>query len=220
MNFTRSSQGVLRSALWGQRRDGDRGPQERLVTRSARGKEDSFIFAGGIIMIANRDMLNIPEWQAIGTRISNQHLQASDSEMRALMRYVALKGYEHDGREPEPAECSTVREYIIEQAASLHIGLDMRLLVNSFNDYLQWQEADAAVRWTDLVASRLRMRPVRIQAEVSGMSRADRKRKEQQVVREILQTTDVPAEQVRLWTELTQKSQSAFYRRKVEVEQG
>ena len=214
------AQGVLRSALWGQRRDGDRGPQERLVTWNAHGKQDSFIFAGGIVLLANRDMLNVPEWQAIGTRIPNQHLQASDSEMRALMRYVALKGYEHDGRELEPAECGAVCEFIIEQAASLHIGLDMRLLVNSFNDYLQWQECDAAVHWTDLVASRLRKRPARLKAEVSRLSRADRKRKEQRVVREILRATDVPAEQVRLWAERTEKSQSAFYRRRAEVEEG
>src|SRR3954452_18184811 len=50
----RGAQGVLRSALWGQRKDGGRGPMERTVTWSTAFTEHSFVFTGGIIMLANK----------------------------------------------------------------------------------------------------------------------------------------------------------------------
>jgi hypothetical protein len=137
--------------------------------------------------------------------------------MRALMRYVSMKGYELDGRTMEPAECLAVCEYMIEQSLSLHYALDMRLLVNSFHDYLQWQYGDAACHWSDLVATRLRKRPVILKAEVSRLSRAERKQQEQRIVREIIDATASPTERLAIWVERTNKSPAAFYRRLKEV---
>jgi hypothetical protein len=69
----RGAQGVLRSALWGQRVDGDRGPQERLVTWSTYRMEHSCLFTGKIIMIANKPLADLPELNAIKTRIASMH---------------------------------------------------------------------------------------------------------------------------------------------------
>jgi hypothetical protein len=55
----KNAQGVLRSALWGQRADKGRGPMERWVTWGSTGRrprELRFLFTGGIIMDANRDL--------------------------------------------------------------------------------------------------------------------------------------------------------------------
>jgi hypothetical protein len=213
----KGAQGVLRSALWGQRRDGDRGPAERLVTWSTYKMEHSFVFTGGVIMISNRPMADMPELQAVKTRITVMHLHASDSEVRALMRAVALRGYEHEGRTLDPADCLKVCEYLIEQSLSLHRSLDMRLLITSFCDYLQWEEGDACCHWRDLVGARVRERPTHFVAEVSGATRAERKRQEQDIAREIMEATSDREERRRLWEQRTGKSEKALYRRMAEA---
>jgi hypothetical protein len=216
----RGAQGVLRSALWGQRRDGDTGPVERLVTWSTSLMLHSFIFTGGIIMTSNRPLHDLPELNAVKTRIAVMHLQASDPELRALMRSVALRGYEHEGRQLGPAKCCEIAEYIIEQSISLHRSLDMRLLTNSFQDYLLWEEGESACHWRDLVASRLRERPTAFREEVAVGSREGRKQQELQIVREIMALTEDRQERLRLWQERTGKSQAALYRRLGELEAG
>jgi hypothetical protein len=211
----RGAQGVLRSALWGQRRDGDTGPMERPVTWSTYRMEHSFIFTGGIIMIANRPVDDVPELNAIKTRIAVVHLQASDAEMRALMRSVSAAGFDHEGERLDPAECLEVCEYVIDQSVSLHRPLDMRLLVNSFRDYIQWRECDSGVHWRDLVATRLRERPAFFREAVAVGSRATRKADELEFAREIQGL----GRQARLdaWAARTGKSEKALYRRLAEL---
>lgn len=214
----RGAQGVLRSALWGQRRDGDKGPMERPVTWTTFRMEHSFIFTGGIIMISNRPLDDIPELNAVKTRIAVVHLQASDPELRALMRCVAARGFEHEGKRVTPPECLEICEFIIEQSLSLHRALDMRLLVNSFEDYLQWQESDAGCHWRDLVAARLRERPTWFQEAVAVGGRAVRKEQELEIAREI---KDLPREErMRVWSERTGgKSEPTLYRRLEELQE-
>jgi hypothetical protein len=207
----KGAQGVLRSALWGQRRDGGRGPMERPVTWTTHVMEHSFVFTGGIIMLANRPLGLLPELDAIRTRISVLHLQATDQEMRALMRKVALAGFEHEGKRLATEECLEVCDYVIAQSKSLHSQLNMRVLVNSFQDYLQWQEGDAGCHWHDAVAARLRERPTWFCREVSLGSRATKKQQELEIVRQI---KDLDRdERLQVWVEQTSKSESALYRR-------
>src|SRR5205823_5146128 len=97
MTRDRGAQGVLRSALWGQRKDHGTEPWERLVTWSTWRKEHSFFFAGGIIMVANRPLDDWPELEAVKTRIACMQLHASDHELAALMRTISLSGSERDG---------------------------------------------------------------------------------------------------------------------------
>lgn len=213
----RNAQGVLRSALWAQRKKGSVGPLERLMTWTTAKHDMSFIFTGGIVMIGNQPIDDVPVLRAVKTRIACLHLEVTAEELRALMREVARKGYEYRGIRMEPAACQQVCEFLIEQSLTLTRSLDMRLLINSFHDRLQWEERDAACHWKDLVATRLRERPATSTNGLKVGSQKARKQSERAIVEEILNTSKDPQEQVRLWGERTGKSQAAWYRRRAEV---
>jgi hypothetical protein len=216
----RGAQGVLRSALWGQRLENEKGPMERQVTWTTYLMEHSFTFTGGVVMIANRPLDGVPELDAVRTRIAVMHLQASDPELRALMRSVSLRGFEADGKQLQPAECIDVCEYIIDQSFALHRQLDMRVLVNSFGDRLQWECHDAGCHWRDLVAARLRERPTAFREAVIIGGRLSHKEQEVEIARQIAQTTRDRAERLRRWRERTGKSQQTLYRRLKEAGEG
>src|SRR5262249_24617650 len=156
------AQGVLRSALWGQRADGGRGPMERWVTWGSSGKrprEWRFLFTGGLIMTANRDLDSVsPELAAVKTRIAYLAMAPSDQEGRARLRRRAGRGGDADGRHRDPHECHDLSEYLIAQSAALQRRPDLRLLENFYADYLLWREGLALCDWHDLVAPRLRER--------------------------------------------------------------
>ena len=107
---------------------------------------------------------------------------------------------------------------MIEQSLSLGRALDMRLLIHCFNDRLQWEEADAACHWQDLVAARLRERPTTFRHQVKCVGREGRKRRERAIAAEILAATQDRRERMRLWAERTGKSEAAWYRRLAEME--
>jgi hypothetical protein len=242
--FTQSNaKGVLRSALWGQRADGGRGPMERWVTWGSSGKrprEWRVLFSGGLIMSANKDLDSAsPELAAVKTRIAYLMLAPSDAEVRALLRHLASKGWDADGRHMDPAECLDVCDYLVSQSSALQRRLDLRLMENCYSDYLLWREGYALCHWHDLVATRLRERTTYFRREVetagpsqlpgpAGLVEAARargaRRREQhraesiRVAREVLAATDVPAEQQRLWAERTGgASVASFYRWRDEV---
>jgi hypothetical protein len=152
----KDAQGVLRSATWSQRTK--EGRQKRVVTwATARGVE-SFVFDGGIIMISNRPLDDLPELRAIQTRISYLELVVSEEEIAALMRKVAGAGFHHRQQVMTPEECLTVCDFLIAQSKSLLCHLAMRLLDNSFRDYLQHREGYSVSDWKALVSARLQGR--------------------------------------------------------------
>ena len=64
------ARGVLRSALWSQGHSEHDGPSERLVTWTTFAMEHQFVFTGGLIMTANRPFSDVPELDAVKTRIA------------------------------------------------------------------------------------------------------------------------------------------------------
>src|SRR5262249_40940256 len=82
--------GVLRSALWSQCTEK---PMKREITWSAYKITIRFVFTGGIILIANRDLKTIPELAVLASRINVLQLVVTFPEIAALMRSVALEGY-------------------------------------------------------------------------------------------------------------------------------
>jgi len=149
----KDAQGILRSACWGQR--GDDGRQRKLVSWVTAKGVESTVFQGGIIMLSNRPLDDMPELKAIRTRISHLHLEVSDAEIAAQMRRLARKGYTHDGKTMTADEAETVCEFVILESQNKLCHLDMRLMDNAFRDYLQWREGHAACHWQTLVATRL-----------------------------------------------------------------
>ena len=149
----KDGQGIIRSACWGQK--GDDGRQKRTITwATARGVE-SIVFQGGLIMLSNRPLDDLPELKAIKTRISHLHLEVPDQEIAAQMRRLAKQGYRHGEQEMTPDECETICDFVVLESQSKLCHLDMRLLDNAFRDYLQWREGHSATHWQTLVATRL-----------------------------------------------------------------
>jgi hypothetical protein len=104
----KNSFGVLRSALWGQTNES--GLQERPVTWQTARLRDEFIFTGGIILLANCRLDDIPQLRAIKTRIACLRFSPSFEEIAALMRHIATKGHRLGRYQLPPEDCLEVAE--------------------------------------------------------------------------------------------------------------
>jgi hypothetical protein len=196
--------GVLRSALWSQSR---KRPPEREVSWTAHKTDIRFYFTGGIILIANGSLDELPELRALKTRIVALHLVPTFEEMAALMRSVAIKGFSYGEDYVSPRECLEVAEYIIDRMRSLARSLDMRLYVNGVKDYLQHKTGHSHTDWQDLIETRLK------ETTVLRERRADKKAKEAVIAKEISEMEIPPVERLNLWKERTGKSERAYWRR-------
>lgn len=211
------ARGVLRSALWSQSGKDVRLPQERLVTWTTFKMEHQFVFTGGIIMTANRPFPPVPELDAVKTRIAYMQLVVSDNELIALMRKVSAGGFRVGGVGMGPGECLEVCEYLVDQARGLNRQLDMRILVNGFKDYLQWRECESGCHWRDMVATRLKERPIAVEEAKTFTERDAQKQSELEIAREVAAATADRQERFRLWKEKTGKSEPTLYRRLEEL---
>jgi hypothetical protein len=203
--------GVLRSALWGTRPGRD-GRMERLITWNAKGSSDDAIFSGGVILTSNRRLAEFPELKALKTRISSMNLDISDPEIMALMRSLAAEGWPKGNIELGPDQCLEVVEFIIAEAARTNGRLNVRLMVNGYQDRIQYEDLDTGCDWRDLVASRIRERPtVTRDIEPIGI-RSQKKARQLAIAREVANL--VPEERLRVWQQETgDLSQATLYRR-------
>jgi hypothetical protein len=196
--------GVLRSALWSQSR---KRPPEREVSWTAFNTNIRFVFTGGVILIANRSLDELPELRALKTRIAALQLVATFNEIAALMRSVAVQGFTYGQDYLTPRECLTVAEYVIDRMRSLARSLDMRVYVNGVKDYLQHKTGHSHTDWQDLIETRLK--------ETTSLRerRVDRTAREAGIAREISEMEIPPQERLKLWRERTGKSDRAYWRR-------
>jgi hypothetical protein len=208
----RDAQGVLRSALWSQ------SDRDRLVTWTTSAGEQRVTFRGGIIMLANRSLGDLPELRALASRIAVHKLDVSDAEMSWHMRRIARNGWSRYQHKLEAAQCSEVCEYVITECRQAGCSLDLRLLDNACTDYLLWEAGNAHLHWKDLVTTRVQQAAAHFRHEVSTLSREERKAQERDLVRQILMETADPQERERFWEQRSGKRKSAFYSRKREVE--
>jgi hypothetical protein len=212
----RDAQGVLRSALWAQ-------PEHprRVTWTTATGGEEQFVFSGGLIILANRPLADLPELHALATRISVLHLEVSDAEVAAKMRELAAKGYGRDGKQLlEAGQCSVIAEYLIEECRKSGCQLDLRLLDKSYFDYLQWEADHSSCGWQDLVSSNVHEAANHFRSEVNTLSREERRTARRKTLRLILAQTADPEMQLKLYVEQTGASRADFFRRKGEVGSG
>jgi hypothetical protein len=209
----KDAQGVLRSALWSQR-DED-GKLKRVVTWGTSRGIESIVFTGGIIMLSNRPLTDMPELRAIRTRISHLHLQATDQEIAALMRKIACKGFQHGEQSMTTDECQTICEYLIAESQTKLAQLDLRLLDNAFRDYLQWREGHSATHWQTLVATRLDGRQDEIVSSPRGRQQDEDLRSLQMVLTQYSTTLAAQTE----WCRIRGKSRASFFRYKRVLEE-
>jgi hypothetical protein len=203
--------GVLRSALWSQSR---KRPMEREISWTAFRTDIRFVFTGGIILIANKQLETLPELAALATRITVLQLVATFAEVAALMRSVALQGFTFGQDFVTPNECMEVAEHVIDRMRSLARPLDMRVFVNGVKDYLQCKTGHSDTDWKDLIETRLRRTTVLRERRVVVMSR------EASIAYELSQMDISSAERMRLWKEKTGKSARAYWRRLKDLEGG
>jgi hypothetical protein len=209
------AQGVLRSALWCQPDD------EREVTwTTASEGEQRFVFMGGIIMLANRPLANLPELRALATRIAVVDLDISDGEMAAQIRRIAQGGFSRGKHKLGAEQCQVVAEYLIGECKRASCPLDMRLFDNACLDYLQWDAHHSACHWHDLVANRVGQNATHFRHELTNLPREEELAADRELVREICRATSDAQERVRVWHERTGHSPATFYRRKKEVDLG
>ena len=210
----KDAQGIIRSACWGQR--GEDGRQKRVITWTTAKGVESTVFVGGIIMLSNRALEDMPELRAIKTRISHLHLEVSDSEIAAQMRRLSKQGYKHSDQEMTADECETVCEFVILESQSKLCHLDMRLLDNAFRDYLQWRGKHSNCHWQTLVATRLDGR----KDELAVCCPKDRQQDEdlRSLEAVLAQFPTTLAAQVE-WCKLRRKSRASFFRYKRALEE-
>jgi hypothetical protein len=210
------AQGVLRSALWAQP------GHDRVVTwTTATDGPVRFVFRGGLILISNRPLADLPELRALATRIEVHRLEITDAELTALMRDLAAKGHRvQDKLVIAPEECMKVTEYLLKECRSAGCPLDLRLQQKAFQTYLQFAGDCSVSHWEDLIAASVREATCHFRHEVNTSSPEAKKAKRRNVVREIVGTVADAKEQERLFTEKTGASRADFFRRKREVESG
>ncbi len=202
--------GVLRSACWAQRSQKGKQHPERIITWRAFKTKLEITFTGGIILIQNCPLHELPELRALKTRISHQHLQPKHEEIIAKMRAIALQGYEHGDHSLTKTECGTVCQYVIDKCKEHERNPDLRMLLHGFHDFLQNKAGHAETDWKDLIDSRLKEQVIRPE-HVGG--RAAQTAREQAIAVEIAGMNISGKEKVKLWTERTGKSGRAYHRR-------
>jgi hypothetical protein len=210
------AQGVLRSALWAQP------GHDRVITwTTAMEGSVRVTFRGGLILISNRPMADLPELRALATRIEVHRLEVTDIELQALMRKLAEQGYRQGAKVVMTAEaCLEVTEYLIAECRAAGCPLDLRLQQKSFQTYLQWESDWSTCHWKDLVAASVRQATQHFRQEANVVSREERRKKRRNVLRAICSEMDDVKEQERRYTEQTGFARADFFRRKHEISTG
>lgn len=210
------AQGVLRSALWAQP------GQERIVNwvTSVEGAEP-FAFRGGIILISNKPMSDLPELRALATRIEVYRLELTAAELEAKVRQLADQGYRRDGKLLiEPTQAIEITEHVLAECLTAGCRLDLRLQQKAFQTYLQWAADLAQTHWKDLVTASVHQAMQCFRHEANTLSIEDKRAWRRQVVREILATIREPEKQFEAYKQRTGTERADYYRRKREVESG
>lgn len=210
------AQGVLRSALWAQP-----GHERAITWTTATDGAQRFVFRGGLILISNRPLADLPELRALATRIEVHRLDVSDAELEALMRKLASQGYRlQDKLVIDPQNCLAVTEHLLRECRAAGCPLDLRLQQKSFQTFLQWESDFSDCHWRDLVAASVREATHHFRHETNTMPRETRRAQRRNILRAILSQAADAKEQERLYTEQTGASRADFFRRKREVETG
>lgn len=208
------AQGVLRSALWAQP------GHERVVTwTTATDGAQRFAFRGGLILISNRPLADLPELRALATRIEVYRLEVTDDELAALMRDLARKGYRlHDNVGIGPEECLQVTEFLLKECRATGCPLDLRLQQKAFRTYLQYAADCSVAHWEDLVAASVREATCHFRHEPNTASPEVRKARRRNVIRDLIAAGDDAKKQEEEYMKRTGSSRADFFRRKREVQ--
>ena len=210
------AQGVLRSALWAQP-----GHDRKITWTTATEGVRQFIFRGGLIMISNRRLADLPELRALATRIEVHRFDATEAELVAFMRRLASQGYkQNDKLVLEPEKCIEVTEHLLNECRKAGCPLDLRLQQKSLLTYLQWQMDNSTCHWHDLLAASVREATCHFRHEANPLSAEAKKARKRNMLRKIMSQTDDPKDQEKRYKAQTGAGHADFYRRKGEIISG
>lgn len=199
--------GLLRSALYSQSKAK---PMVRPVTyRTARGSYE-FDFTGSICVINNAPILyDIPELQAIATRVKILNINLEDNEILALAKKLCLDGYKYGTDKMSPEDCWRVYKEFTAQIKAKKQPLNLRVLNHCFKDYILKQiHPDLPHTWQQMVATRIQSETPKYQG---------RKEKAAELKYTALAIRNDPkhrkaSQQVAEWTKRTGMNKAQYYR--------
>jgi hypothetical protein len=214
LTLDRDAQGILRTAMHAQP-----GSERKVTWTTATKGEEYFVFTGGIIILANRKLADLPELNALSTRIPVMHLDVTEAELEARMRDIARQGFVQEGKTVLDAQqCGVITEYIIDASRKAGRPLHLRQLTKGYLDYLLWDQDHSTCDWRDLITSNIREDSHGLQHMIDTSSREDRKAARRHTVKQILLKIADPAEQLKEYMKITGKSRADYYRRKAELD--
>lgn len=205
---------ILMAATWGKP---GTGRTVSYVKAGQAGQSSTFTFSGGIIMLSNIPLRSRYAQQALESRVDVQQFDPSQEELFAFVRDHYLDGYHAERGEHSLSgdECAVVIDHVIAQCCLNSSRFDLRKIVKAFAQFAQWRNGDAESDWRDSVASTVvgHTSDIRHTLVAGDEQRAE----DLATLSSILDTTDDPKEQVRLWEQRTGLSRRTFYRRKGEL---
>ncbi len=217
--------------------DPNTGEERRIVTK-ARAKSTTgsqqFEFKGKLIFDSNVPVGNKPTLQAVQDRMVVNHFSPHDSELGAVLLYLARLEERDPGdqytlirlnpRDWKYWEKTTVKErvevaqHIIGESTVHKRPLTLRILTSTIRYFVDQRDNDLQTDWRDVVAKDITQFDVQF-AHTKPPSRKDRLEKDREELQILLEdheemggTTEKRAIQ-ELWMELTGKNQRQFFRR-------
>ena len=122
--------------------------QPRIVPYAREGKKMSVTVTGCCFVMTNED--RVPT--GFASRITPLEFAPTQEQIAALMRDIASRKVKREKWELSASECTEVAEFLIPEASTLKVQLDLRdLIEKSLPDYALWKAGLARVHWKDLV---------------------------------------------------------------------
>jgi hypothetical protein len=174
--------------------------------------------SGGLICISNLELHDDHLLEAFKSRVHVFNPDPTNQHIGALMLEIAEQGWPVQQPTISPKQCGEIARFVIAEMLRAGIRFDLRLLVNkAFPLYQQVIDGEADSHWQDLLRASIKQQLIPVQYPAGApMTRAERKKNELEIVKDILHTYATREERVKAWCERTGKSQSAFYRAKAE----
>lgn len=133
--------GILRSATW----------SGGIVTKTIQGQTVKFRFQGGVIILSNLPLRDLPHLDALATRLSPAEFNVEEDEIIALMWKISCEG--KFGL--EPSVCKEVFEFIVKNCSKKASGrLDLRIFEHGLKARKMYELKQVKTSWEDLFMSR------------------------------------------------------------------
>ena len=194
--------------------------QPRIVPYRREGQQKTVTVSGCCIILTNEERFPA----ALASRITTLEYAPTQDQIAALMLKIASGGVKREKWDLCPRECTEVAEFLIPEATTLGVPLDLRDLVEkSLPDYALSKAGLSRVDWRDMVRAHLLGKVGELKhTPIKPATRASRLEHERDVVQQILWLhPQSRAKQLDVWRgAFPATGDHRFDRRKAEVLRG